>query len=67
VIWQTVVDPKTDTRYVAKDQFDALGVWSTIRDLEHPRGITMQKVVDLCSIGKASAKPEPKKSRRRAA
>lgn len=28
ILWQTMIDPKTDTRYFGKDQFDRLGLFS---------------------------------------
>jgi hypothetical protein len=67
ILWQQYHDEENDTRYFAKDQFDALGRWSTARDPEHPRGITMADVARLCGVGSTAAPAATKKSRARRA
>lgn len=42
ILWQTAIDSKTDTRYIAKDQFDALGRWTD--------DITMTEVMDRIGL-----------------
>jgi hypothetical protein len=69
ILWQEYLDPKTDVRYVAKEQFGGvMGPWSTVRDPDHPKGITMSDVVERCGIGApAPAAPKKKRATRRAA
>lgn len=54
VLWQQYHDQENDTRYFAKDQFDALGRWSTVRDPDHPKGITMVDVAEACGVAAAA-------------
>jgi len=66
ILWQHWVDSENETRYFAKDQFDALGVSSIVRDPENPNGITMADVIKTCNAGGTSA-PAKKTPRKRAA
>jgi Cdc6-like AAA superfamily ATPase len=59
VFWQTVIDEENNTRYIAKDQFDALGRYGD--------DLTMEQVIKACGIGMPAAATVRPTRRRRAA
>jgi len=54
VLWQATKDPKNDTTYFAKDQFDALGTFTDIK-----RGtMMMPQILETIDSGKRNEAPE---------
>jgi len=62
LLFQHYVDSENGTRYFAKDQFNALGRFATVRDPENPDGVTMPDLLALCD--ELPAEPKPKKARK---
>lgn len=61
ILFRHWVDSENDTRYFAKDQFNALPRVATIRDDENPDGYTMADLVAMCD--KKSTKDTKKKGK----
>jgi len=66
VLWRGWVDEENETRYFAKDQFDALGVSSVIREPDNQDGVMMPEIIRLCNPG-GNSTPAKKTARKRAA
>lgn len=47
LLFQHYVDPKSDTRYFAKDQTNNLGRWATVRDPDNPDGVMMPELIAM--------------------
>lgn len=60
LLFQHYVDPKTGTRYFAKDQTTLLGRWATVRDEENPDGVMMPDLVDMMNGVEPAEEPQPK-------
>jgi len=56
ILWQGTVDPKTDTRYFAKDQFDRLGKFMD--------DTSMPEILDLIGIEAPAALPKKTRAKR---
>lgn len=64
LLFQHYVDSENGTRYFAKDQFNALGRFATVRDPENPNGVTMPDLLALCDEDPPVVKPKKARTKR---
>lgn len=64
LLFQHYVDSENGTRYFAKDQFNALGRFATVRDDENPNGVTMADLVNQMDAEVVAKPDKPAKKAR---